>query len=138
MRASVPGCAAVKRIPFTRPSELRTISLVAVTGVHHYAELLDPRAQGRRASVVDLGRHQAGRELHHVGLQTEALQGIGSFEPEQPSADHRADLAAAVEVGIGADRLEVVDGAVHEATPGVAPGTGGTKGYDPVARTSAS
>ena len=63
------------------------------------------------AALVDLQRHQPWRELDDVGFEAEQLQRVGRFEAEQATADDRADRFA---LRCGADRVEVVEGAVHE------------------------
>src|SRR2546421_383948 len=63
-------------------------------------------------AIVELHRHQLGRDLVDVRLQAEILEGLGGFEAEQAAADHRADFRAARR---GGDHLEVLDRPVDEA-----------------------
>ena len=86
-------------------------------------EGLDLLAQQLAAAIVDLHRHQARRELHHVRLEPEILERLGRLQAEQAAADHRADalLRRAVR-----DRLQVFDGAVDEAVGALVSGLVGT------------
>ena len=69
-------------------------------------------AQQGAAVAVQLHRHQARGEFHHVRLQAQVLQGVGGFQTEQATADDNAGFAA---LGTGANGIEVVQGAVDEA-----------------------
>ena len=91
-------------------------------GVDGHAQLVDAPAEGGRTGVVDLHGHEPVGELDHVGLQAEAVQGVGRLQPEQPAADHRARPAV---LGVVPDRLQVVEGAVDEAPGGVVAGQRG-------------
>ena len=79
--------------------------------VHADAEVFDLAHQDTRAGVVDLPRHQARREFHHVGFQAEVVGRLGRFEAEQAAAD---DRGAFHPVAVGDDALQVFDGAVDE------------------------
>src|SRR5262249_56736487 len=81
------------------------------------AERLDLGAEDPRTAVVDLHRHEAGRELDHVGLQAHGGERVRRFQAQQPTADDHAGLDLG---GPEADPLEVVDGAVDEAAPRLA------------------
>ncbi len=80
------------------------------------AHLLDGAQQGGAAALVDLHRHQARRELHDVGGQSEALEGTGRLEPEQTAADHGTHLGV---LRVLLDREQVLDRAVDETALGV-------------------
>jgi len=80
-------------------------------GVHGEAEALDVPGEGAAAGRVDLDRHQPGRQLDDVGLQTELAQGVGRLQAQQSAADHGTGPRPP---GRLPDRLEVLDGAVDE------------------------
>src|SRR5690606_12254960 len=75
------------------------------------AERSDLVGQHRGPGFVELPRHQAGRELHDVGLEPEVEHGFGRFEPQEPATDHRRAFAV---LGIFDDRLEVFDRSIDE------------------------
>jgi hypothetical protein len=102
--------------------------------VHLHAQALDLAAQHAAAAFVHLHRHQARGELHHMGFQAQVAQGLGAFQPQQAAAHHHA------RAGLAPRRhgFQVFDGAVDEAVGRSRPGTGGTKGLEPVASTSLS
>lgn len=77
---------------------------------------LDRAQQGRAAALVDLDRHQPGRELHDVRGETESLERAGRLQAEQPAAD---DGTRGGRLGVLLDREQVLDGAVDEAALGV-------------------
>ena len=81
--------------------------------VHLDAELLDPGPQGSGAALVELGRHELGRELDDVGVEPEETQGVRCLQAEQAAAhdDPAADVRSPRP---GVDGLEVVDRPVHE------------------------
>ena len=81
---------------------------------HADPERLDLLDEQPRPRVVHLPRHQPGHELDDVGLEAEVVGGLGRLEPEQPPADDGGALDA---LGVGDDRLEVLDGAVDEDAP---------------------
>ena len=87
--------------------------------MHRDAQRLHLAAQHRRTTLVDLQRHQSGGEFDHVSSKTQSQQCIGRLEPEQATADHRADVPTA---GVGLHGLEIGDGAVHEGSGQVVPG----------------
>ena len=84
----------------------------ALAGVHLHAHRLDLAAQQLATLTVELLRHQHRGELHHVGLETQRLEGTGGFEAKQAAPDHHAALAA---LGGAADGLQILDGAIDEA-----------------------
>ncbi len=94
-------------------------------GVHMHAERLDLLSQHAAAAVIELHGHEARRELHHMGFESEVLQGLAGLEPEEAAADHHAHLADGAR---GADGLEILDGAVDEALRPVAAGHGRHEG----------
>ncbi len=55
--------------------------------VHADAEVFNLAHQDARAGVVDLPRHQARGEFHHVRLQAEVVRRLGRLEAEQAAAD---------------------------------------------------
>ena len=63
--------------------------LGADAGVHGQAHALDGAPQRRAAALVDLHGHQPGRELHDVGVQSEALERARRLQAEQSAADDR-------------------------------------------------
>ena len=79
--------------------------------MHLHTQFLDLVTQHRAAVVVQLHRHQTRGELHHVGLQAQALEGVSRFQAQQATADHHAGLGAG---GIGADGVQVVQGTVDK------------------------
>jgi len=56
--------------------------------VHADAQRLDARLQCRTAFAVQLHRHQARGEFDDMGFQSERLQRVGCFQPEQTAANH--------------------------------------------------
>ncbi|MCY1418090.1 hypothetical protein D9M71_336370 [compost metagenome] len=80
--------------------------------MHAHAQLLDPRLEGLAALVIQLHRHQARGELHHMGIQTEGFQRIGRFQAEQAATDHHATARIG---GGAADLVEIVEGAVDQS-----------------------
>ncbi len=80
--------------------------------VHADAEVLDALPERGAAEVVELHRHQARGEFHHVRFQAQRFQRVGCLQAEQAAADHHA---AAFALGGGADGVEIVEGAVDQA-----------------------
>ncbi|MCY1358384.1 hypothetical protein D9M69_449180 [compost metagenome] len=80
--------------------------------VHAHAQRLDPCLEGLAALVVELYRHQAWGELHHMGIQAKGLQRIGRFQAEQATAHHHATARVGRR---RADGVEVAQGAVDQA-----------------------
>jgi len=82
-------------------------------GVDRQPQLLDVAAQHGAAALVQLARHQPGRRFHHVHVDAQALQRPGRLQAQQAPADHHAG-GAGTGGAVGAQRLQVVDGAVDE------------------------
>jgi hypothetical protein len=70
-----------------------------------------------------------------VRLQPQVAQRLGAFQAQQAAADDDAGARAGAAFE---HRFQVFDGAVDEAVGRSRPGTGGTKGDEPVASTSLS
>src|SRR5690606_22697064 len=96
-----------------------------LAGVYLHAKCFDLAPEQARTTFVQLHRHQARREFHHVGFQTHATQGVGSLEAQKTTTDHDADAALAA---AHLDAAEVVDGPVDEAMLAVLSGDGRHKG----------
>ena len=86
--------------------------------MHLHTQRLDARTQRRTAFGIQLHRHQAWGELHHMGFQAQRLQRIGCFQTEQPAADHHAPSGLHRRL---TDRIQILQRAVDQ--PGRAPGT---------------
>jgi hypothetical protein len=102
------------------------------SGVDGETERLDVAPQYGPATLVDLHRHEPGREFHDMSGESEVSQRIGGLEPEEATSQHCAGAARRKAL----ERLEIIDGAVDEAL--LRPGNGGTNGLDPVATTKTS
>ena len=89
-----------------------------LAGVHRDPERLDLRAQDLPAALVHLHGHQPRRELDHVRLETHVVERVGRLETEESATDHHSDAGLR---RVGADRLQIVDGAVDEAALRLAP-----------------
>ena len=100
-------------------------ALGVLAGVNRHAEVLDHAAQHRGAAIVQLRSHEAGGELHHMRLEAHVLERVGPFEAEQAAADHHAHFRRSAG---GADRVQVLDGAIDVAMGQVAPVDRGHKG----------
>jgi len=70
--------------------------------MHTDTERLDARLERRAALLVQLHRHQARSELHHMRFQAQRLQRIGRFQAEQATANHHAAPGAS---RCGTDRV---------------------------------
>ncbi|MNT79298.1 hypothetical protein D3C72_2186180 [compost metagenome] len=79
--------------------------------MHAHAQRLDPCLEGLAALVVELYRHQAWGELHHMGIQAKGLQRIGRFQAEQATAHHHATARVGRR---RADGVEVAQGAIDQ------------------------
>ncbi|VVO44489.1 hypothetical protein PS720_06446 [Pseudomonas fluorescens] len=80
--------------------------------MHPHAQALDLRLERQAAKIVQLHRHQARRELHHVRFKAQALQRVGGFQAQQATAHHHT----APRIGGGlTDGIQVFKGAVHQA-----------------------
>ncbi len=84
----------------------------ALAGVHLHAHGFNLAAQQLAALTVELLGHQHRGKLHHMGLETQCLEGTGRFEAKQAAPDHHPALAA---LGGAADGLQILDGAIDEA-----------------------
>lgn len=93
--------------------------------VHPHTQGLDAAPQQRAALGIQLHRHQPGRELHYVRLQTQAAQRIGRFQAEQAATDHHATAGPARG---GTDGIQIRQGAVQETAGWSRPWIGGTNG----------
>ena len=80
--------------------------------VHLNAEFLDFVTQQGAAVGIKLNRHQPGGKLHHVGCQSQALERIGCFKAQQATADDHTGTGT---FGAGANGIQVIKGAVHQA-----------------------
>src|SRR5690606_39753298 len=76
-----------------------------------YAELRNLARQERRTRLIQLPGHQPRRELHHVRVQTQVGNGLGSLEPQQAPAENSSFPTLA---RVFDDRLEILDRAVDE------------------------
>jgi hypothetical protein len=83
----------------------------AAAHVHLNAQALDGALQQAAADGVDLAGHQARRQLDDVRLDAALLHRPGRLEAQQAAAQHGAALGF---VGIGPDRVQIVEGPVHE------------------------
>ena len=91
--------------------------------MHGDAEVADHPAQQGAAGLVELLGHQARRHLDDVGRHTEGPQRIRRFQTEQAAADHDTGIGVPGgqgPLGVGVDRVEVVEGAVDVAAGQVA------------------
>ena len=119
-----------------RPGRARS-RVVATPEVDGDAQVLDVAAEHRAAGLVDLHRHQPGRELDHVRVPARA--GAARSPPPGRAGRRRSPRRSARPCGVRPDRRQVVEGPVDEDTrAGRVPATGGTNAYEPVASTSAS
>ncbi|BDH56625.1 hypothetical protein MTP03_15640 [Tsukamurella sp. PLM1] len=76
------------------------------------------------AARVHLLRHQSRVDLHDVGAQAQGAERVRGLQSEQAAADHHADgagVAGQRGVRVGADRVQVVQGAVDVAAGQVVP-----------------
>ena len=87
---------------------------------HADAAGLDQAPQGVPGRQVELRRHEPIGGLHDGGVHAEVLQGAGRFQSEQTAADHhageRASEFARPGGHVGAQRLDVIEGAIDEAS----------------------
>ncbi len=79
-------------------------------------------------------RPSAQEQTHHVGFETQRLEGTGGFEAKQTAPDHHPALAAP---GGAANGFQILDGAIDEALVVLAALDGRHPG-EPVASTSLS
>ena len=79
--------------------------------MHAHAQALDLRLERQPAEVIQLHRHQARRELHHMGFKAQAFQGVGGFQAEQATADHHTTPRIR---GGATDGIEVFKGTVDQ------------------------
>ena len=103
------------------------------TGAHGYAEAFDEPPEGLPAALVDLQRHQPGREFHHGAVQLQRLERAGGLEAEQPATNDDSPQRAvgalsAQRLDVAAQFRDVVDGPVDEAAPQVRAGHRGHPG----------
>ena len=88
--------------------------------MHGDVEVLDHLAEQGAAALVDLQRHEPRGQLHDVRGHAQQAQRAGGLKAEQAAADHQAGPPAAGAHGRAlrraADRVEVVEGAVDEAS----------------------
>ena len=84
----------------------------ALAGVHLHAHGFNLAAQQLAALTVELLGHQYRSKLHHMGLETQRLEGAGGFEAKQTAPDHHPALAAP---GGAANGFQILDGAIDEA-----------------------
>ncbi|MNV23985.1 hypothetical protein D3C71_1150270 [compost metagenome] len=90
----------------------RTDRLRGAGQVYTDAQSFDLRLERLATEVIQLYRHQARREFHHVGFKAQALQRVRGFQPQQATADHHAAP------GIGRrspNGIEVFQGAIDQA-----------------------
>ncbi len=106
--------AAVGEVDLGDPTAAGDDAGGVLAAVNRDAERLDLRPEDRRSTLVDLHRHQPGRELDHVGLEAHAGERVGGLEAEQATTDDHAGLDL---LRPEADALEVLDGPVDEAAP---------------------
>ncbi len=69
-------------------------------------------AQQLAALTVELLGHQYRSKFHHMGFETQCLEGAGGFEAKQAATDHHPALAT---LGGAADGFQILDGAIDEA-----------------------
>jgi hypothetical protein len=81
-------------------------------GVDADAQRFDLAAQQAAAAVINLHRHQPGREFDDMGLQAQVLQRLGGFQPQQAAAHHHAHLRLGGGIANG---FQVFNGAVDQA-----------------------
>ena len=104
-----------------RTGRLRCASSIDVgadADVHGDAQVADHPAEQRAAGLVELLGHQPRRHLDDVGVQAERAQRVGGLQAQQATADHHAGgrmAGVACALRVGADRVEVVEGAVDVA-----------------------
>ena len=84
----------------------------ALAGVHLHAHGFNLAAQQLAALTVELLGHQYRSKLHHVGLETQRLEGTCRFKAKQTAPDHHPALAT---LGGAADGFQILDGAIDEA-----------------------
>src|SRR5690606_41446701 len=75
------------------------------------ASLPTRRSSDLRTRLIQLPGHQPRRELHHVRVQTQVGNGLGSLEPQQAPAENSSFPTLA---RVFDDRLEILDRAVDE------------------------
>ncbi|MNO44312.1 hypothetical protein D3C76_345510 [compost metagenome] len=80
--------------------------------VHTDAEALDLCLERQATVFVQLHRHQARGEFHHMSFQPQGFQGVGGFQTEQATADHHTASGVA---RCGTNGIEVFKGAIHQA-----------------------
>ncbi|MCY1343047.1 hypothetical protein D9M69_290550 [compost metagenome] len=79
--------------------------------MHPHAQCFDARLECLAALVIELHRHQARGEFHHVGVEAEGLQRIGGFQAQQAAAHHHATACLG---SSSADGVEVGQGTVDQ------------------------
>lgn len=92
-------------------------------------EVSDHASEQGAAGLVDLLGHQSGHHLDDVRLQPELAQRIGGFESQKAASDDHSGVGVSrvqCVLGAGADRVEVVEGAVDVTLGQVVPGHRGT------------
>ena len=86
--------------------------------VHVNAQIHDFLAQDGARSFVQLRGHKVRRHLQHVALQLQVVDGLGRLQTQQAPADDHSALGARLHRG--QQRLQVLDGTVHEDALGSA------------------
>ena len=86
--------------------------------VDFHAHRLDLALESHPAAIIDLDSHLPRSEFDDVGFQSHVLQGARTFEAQQTTADHHADLRRR---GMIFHPDQVLDGAVDKAAGGIAP-----------------
>ncbi|MNC08459.1 hypothetical protein D3C75_560470 [compost metagenome] len=80
--------------------------------MHLHANIADFFAQHRRTCVIELHRHEIGRELHDMRFKTQLFERICRFQPQQTTANHDAASGIAGPFGNG---VQVIKRAVNKA-----------------------
>ena len=118
---AVPSLSVTRTESFgdrRRAASRCAMRLGADADVHRDAQLGDHPAQQCAAGLVELLGHQPRRHLDDVGVQAERAQRVGGLQAQQTAADdHARRRVAGVEGAqrVGADRVEIVEGAVDVA-----------------------
>ncbi|SKO71097.1 Uncharacterised protein [Mycobacteroides abscessus subsp. bolletii] len=94
--------------------------------MHRQSEVGDQPGEQGTATLVDLQVHEARIELHDVRGQPHEAQRIRGLQAEQATADDDTRSTRRL-VGDGLDGIQIIHGAVDEATVGVATGHRGHK-----------
>jgi hypothetical protein len=102
---------------------------------HLHAQFFDLLARSTRAPDRRPAPPSGAARIRPRGSPGHVAQRLGAFQAQQAAADHHAGLRALRRIRASLPGLRWCG---RRSSPRSLPGTGGTKGYEPVASTSLS